>query len=239
MITPHINANKGDFAKVVLMPGDPVRAKWIADTFLTDVKLVNEVRGILGFTGYTKNGKRISVMASGMGQPSIGIYSYELFKFFDVETIIRVGTCGSYQPYIDLSDIILATSASTDSCWFNQFKINGVYSACADFDVLFEAKKQSESKGIKTHCGNVLSSDIFYAADKDEWKQWANLGVLAVEMESYALYTNAAMLHKRAMCILTATDNFTKEGKLSQEERATGLYKMVEIGVATAEKFSD
>ena len=238
MITPHINANKDDFAKVVLMPGDPVRAKWIADTFLTDVKQVNDVRGILGFTGYSKNGKRISVMASGMGQPSIGIYSYELFKFFGVETIIRVGTCGSYQPDIDLNDIILATSASTDSCWFNQFKVNGVYSACANFDVLFEAKTQSEAHNIPCHCGNVLSSDVFYAYDKDEWKSWANLGVLAVEMESYALYTNAAMLHKKAMCILTVTDNLCNEGKLSQEERATGLYRMIEIGIATAEKFA-
>lgn len=239
MITPHINASKEDFAKVVLMPGDPVRAKWIAETFLKDVKQVNDVRGILGFTGFTKNGKRISVMASGMGQPSIGIYSYELFKFFGVETIIRVGTCGSYQPDIDLNDIILATSASTDSCWFNQFKINGVYSACANFDVLFEAKCQSEAKNIPCHCGNVLSSDIFYAADENEWKSWANLGVLAVEMESYALYTNAAMLHKKAMCILTVTDNLCNEGKLSQEERATGLYRMIEIGIATAEKFAD
>jgi purine-nucleoside phosphorylase len=139
MGTPHINANDGDFANVVLMPGDPLRAKWMADTFLTDYKEVTNVRGILGFTGHTKNGKRISIMASGMGQPSIGIYSYELFTHYGVEAIIRVGTCGSYQPHINLFDVLICTTASTDSNWVAQYHLNGTYSASADLELMLAA----------------------------------------------------------------------------------------------------
>ena len=238
MSTPHINAKDGAFAKVVLMPGDPVRAKWIADTFLVDIEQVTDVRGILGFTGYTKSGKRISVMASGMGMPSIGIYSFELFSGYGVETIIRVGTCGSYQPYINLKDVIICTAASTDSNWIGQFKVNGMYSPAADLDLLVTAREEAIKRGLKYHAGNILSADVFYDFDPEMWKTWAKLGVLGVEMESFALYCNAARLGKRALCLLTVTDSFIKhDKKLTSEERATGLKEMIELAIATAEKY--
>ena len=238
MGTPHINANPGDFAKVVLMPGDPVRAKWIADTFLHDYKQVTDVRGILGFTGLTKNGKRLSVMASGMGQPSIGIYSYELFTGYGVEAIIRVGTMGSYQPDVKLFDVVCALSASTDSNWVAQYKLNGIYSAACDFELAVAACEEAKNKGKKFHSGSILSADVFYDPDPDMWKSWASLGVLGVEMESYALYCNAAKLHKKAMCLLTVTDSFVdKSRKATPEERAHGLYDMIEIAIAAAERF--
>lgn len=239
MPTPHINARDGDFAKVVLMPGDPVRAKWIADTFLHDYKQVTDVRGILGFTGYTKNGVRLSVMASGMGQPSIGIYSYELFTAYGVESIIRVGTCGSYQPYIDLFDVIICTSASTDSNWVSQYQLNGTYSAGADLELAFCAYDLCRRTGRQFHAGNILSADVFYDPNPDMWKSWASLGVLGVEMESYALYCNAAKLGKKALCLLTVTDSFiNKTKKATPEERANGLYKMVELAIEVAEQYS-
>ena len=238
MGTPHINANPGDFAKVVLMPGDPVRAKWIAETFLHDYKQVTDVRGILGFTGYTKNGKRISVMASGMGQPSIGIYSYELYTGYGVESIIRVGTMGSYQPHVKLFDVVCALSASTDSNWVAQYKLNGIYSAACDFDLAVAVSEETKKRGKVFHGGNVLSADVFYDPDPDMWKAWASLGVLGVEMESYALYCNAAKLHKKAMCLLTVTDSFVdKSRKATPEERAHGLSDMIEIAIAAAERF--
>lgn len=240
MSTPHISANPGDFAKIVLMPGDPIRAKWIADTYLHDVKQVTDVRGILGFTGYTKNGKRISVMASGMGQPSIGIYSYELYTGYGVETIIRVGTCGSYQENIDLFDILICTSASTDSRWAKQYGLNGTYSAASDFELAVAAYEEAKKAGIPYHGGNILSADVFYDYDPDTWKKWAALGVMGVEMESYALYCNAARLRKKALCLLTVTDHFIKKDKkATAEERAFGLAKMIEVAIATAERYAD
>ena len=240
MPTPHINAKEGDFAKVVLMPGDPVRAKWIAETFLHDAVQVTDVRGILGFTGYTKNGKRISVMASGMGMPSIGIYSYELYTGYGVESIIRVGTCGSYQPEINLKDVLICTTASTDSNWIGQFKINGMYCPGADLDLTVAAREEAEKRKLPYHAGNILSADVFYDFDPDMWKTWQTLGVLGVEMESFALYVNAARLKKRALCLLTVTDSFTnKTQKLTSEERAFGLGQMIELAIATAEKFAD
>ena len=238
MATPHINANLGDFANVVLMPGDPVRAKWIADTFLHNYKQVTDVRGILGFTGYTKNGKKISVMASGMGQPSIGIYSYELFSEYDVDLIIRVGTCGAYQDYINLRDVLLCTGSCTDSNYAAQFNLVGTYSAIADSDALLSARDVLEHKKFPYHMGNILSADIFYDFDKDVWKKWAALGVMGVEMESYALYVNAAYLKKRALTILTVTDHFIKNERLSSEERQIGLRNMVETAIETAEKYA-
>ncbi len=239
MPTPHINANKGDFAKVVLMPGDPKRAQWIVDNFLTDVKLVNDVRGVLGFTGLTKNGKRISVMASGMGQPSIGIYSHELFAEYDVETIIRVGTCGSYQPDIDFFDILLCEAASTDSNWLSQFALNGTYSATADFELVKDAYDVLKEKGYPFHVGNIFSADIFYDYDKDVWKKWAKLGVMGVEMESFALYINAKVLGKRALTMVTVTDHFIKKGNnVTADMRQKGLYKMIDAAILVAEKYA-
>lgn len=238
MATPHNEAKFGDFAKVVLMPGDPKRAKYIADTFLHDVVCVNTVRGMNAFTGLTKNNVRISIMPSGMGQPSIGIYSHELYSAYGVETIIRVGTCGSYQNNINLRDVILCSASSTDSNWMSQFRLNGTFSAVADWDVLTTAIHTLEEHNVPYHVGNILSADIFYDYDKDIWKRWADLGVLGVEMESYALYVNAAHLHKRALCFLTVTDSFVKIDKLTPEERQEGLNTMLEMAILTAEKFA-
>ena len=171
MGTPHINANPGDFANVVLMPGDPLRAKLIAEKFLLDYKEVTNVRGILGYTGYTKNGKRLSVMASGMGLPSIGIYSHELFTHYGVDTIIRVGTCGAYQENIKLFDIILGVTASTDSNWANQFNVPQ-FSAGADFELAMTCFKKAKESGKNVFAGNILSADVFYDDDPDTWKKF-------------------------------------------------------------------
>jgi len=238
MPTPHNEAKKGEIAKVVLMPGDPLRAQWIADTFLHDVKCVNRLRGTLCFTGLTKNNVRISVMASGMGQPSIGIYSHELFAEYDVDTIIRVGTCGSYQENVNLRDVILAAGSSTDSNWISQYNLNGFYSAIADFDVLLAAREVLLDRKYTFHIGNILAADVFYDYNPEIWKRWAALGVLGVEMESYALYVNAKKFNKRALAILTVTDTFVKHSQLTSEERQEGLYNMVDVAIATAEKFA-
>ena len=238
MPTPHNEALKGDIAKVVLMPGDPNRAKWIVDNFLHDVKLVNQVRGMVCYTGLTKNNKRISVMSSGMGHPSIGIYSHELYTEYDVEVIIRVGTCGSYQPNINLKDVLVCQGACTDSNWMSQYGLNGTYSAIASYDVLEEAVSVLKKHNYPYHVGNIFADDVFYDVDKDLWKRWARLGVMGVEMESYALYVNAAYLGKKALTLLTVTDSFVKEGRLTAQERQTGLFNMIDIAVETAEKFA-
>lgn len=238
MATPHINANQGDFANVVLMPGDPLRARWIAETFLHNVKEVTNVRGMYGFTGYTKNGKRLSVMASGMGQASIGIYSYELYASYDVDTIIRVGTCGAYQPGIKMFDVIMATTACTDSGWYRQYGLDQ-FSAGCDFELAITAYNKAKEAGKRIHAGNVLSADVFYDNDPDVWKKWAAMGVLSVEMESYALYCNALRLHKRALCLLTSTDSFINvKEKATPEERLLGLGEMIQIAIDTAEEYA-
>ena len=239
MGTPHINAQENDFANVVLMPGDPLRAKWIAENFLHDYKEVTNVRGILGYTGLTKNGKRVSVMASGMGQPSIGIYSYELYTHYGVDTIIRVGTCGSYREDIDLFDVLICTSASTDSNWAHQYHVDGTYSAGSDFLLAVAAYEEAQKAGIPFHAGNILSADVFYDDNPDTWKNWAKMGLMGVEMESYALYCNAARLNKKALCLLTVTDHFIKKDKkATAEERQLGLGKMIGVAIATAERFA-
>lgn len=222
MATKHITAAPGDFGKVVLMPGDPRRAKWIAKTFLHDVRLVNETRGALAFTGLTKNLKRVSVMASGMGQPSIGIYAHELYEAYGVEAIIRVGTCGAYQQDIDFFDVIVAQAASTDSNFLGQLALPGHFSATASYDLVEEAVSVLRERRFPYAVGNILSSDIFYDLDPAVWKKWARLGVLGVEMEAYALYVTALSMKKKALCLLTVTDHFLKEGALSAEERETG-----------------
>lgn len=238
MATPHINAKDNAFANVVLMPGDPLRAKLIAEKFLIDAVEVTNVRGILGYTGYTKNGKKISVMASGMGIPSIGIYSYELYTSYGVDTIIRVGTCGAYQKEIGLFDVIVATTASTDSNWYKQYDVPQ-YSAGADFELASTAVRKAKENNKKVFAGNILSADVFYDDNKESWKKWARLGVLGVEMEAYGLYCNAARLNKRALTLLTVTDNFLKpEEKLTSEQRLQGLSEMIEIAILTAEEFA-
>ncbi len=234
MSTPHNQAKEHDFAKVVLMPGDPLRAKYIAEHYLENVRQVNSVRNMFGYTG-TYKGKEISVMGSGMGMPSIGIYSYELYSFYGVETIIRIGSCGAYDEKLDLFDVILAQGASTDSNWAHQYQLPGTLSAIADFDTLLKAYNKAKEMNVPVHVGNILSSDIFYNASKDDWKKWTSMGILAVEMESYALYLTANYLHKKALCILTVSDSFTKSEETTAEQRQTSFNKMMEIALECAE----
>lgn len=234
MATPHIKAEKGDFAKTVLMPGDPQRAKWIAETFLTDVKLVNSVRGILGFTGKTKDGKDISVMASGMGIPSIGIYSHELFTEFGVENIIRIGTCGAAADDLDIYDIIIGSGASSDSNYASQFGLEGTLSAVADYGLLSKAVNSAEELGTEVRVGQLFSSDIFYD-ESFNFGKFSKLGVLGCEMEAYGLYLEAMRCHKKALAMCTVSDHFFKKGILTSDQREQGLRKMVEIALELAE----
>lgn len=236
MPTPHNNAKPGDFAETVLMPGDPLRAKFIADTFLTDVVQVNSVRNMYGFTGYYK-GKRVSVMGSGMGMPSIGIYSHELFTQYGVEKIIRIGSAGSYKKDVKVFDVVLAQGACTNSNWAHQYGLPGVFSAIADFNMLKSAYDVAKEKGINVHVGNILSSDPFYddnVGGEPVWKKWERMNVLAVEMESYALYCNAARLGKKALCILTISDSFVSDEITTAEERQTAFKEMMEIALEIA-----
>jgi purine-nucleoside phosphorylase len=231
--TSHIAANVGDFAKTVLMPGDPLRSEFIAKTYLEDAVLVNDVRGVHGYTGYYK-GKRVSVMASGMGMPSIGIYSYELYNFFEVENIIRVGSCGSFCKDLRLQDIILAMGACTNSNYAAQYNLPGTFCPIADFDLLRRAAEECEKKGVNYRVGNMYSSDVFYDDGQADMK-WAKMGVLGVEMEANALYCNAARAGKRALCICTVSDSFVEpEKKLTVEERQTSFRQMIEIALELA-----
>lgn len=231
MSTPHIHAKVGDFAKTVLMPGDPLRAKFIAETYLKDAKLINTVRNVFAYTG-TYKGKNVSVMASGMGMPSMGIYSWELYSSFGVESIIRVGTTGAYQKDIKLFDILIAQSASTDSNWANQFTLKGgTFSATGTFGLIERAVSACKDRQFRYQVGNILSSDVFYDADPNKWKAWADLGVLGVEMEAYALYCNAARLGKKALAIMTVSDSFHYHEILTPEQRETGLKNMLEVAL--------
>ena len=239
MSTPHISAEKGDFADTVLMPGDPLRSKLIAENFLSDARLVNNVRGVQGYTGIYK-GQRVSVMASGMGMPSIGIYSYELFNLFGVENIIRVGSAGSYSKEVKLRDIVLAQGACTDSNYVNQFGLPGDFSPIADFGLLTKAVSKAESLGLTCHVGNILSSDRFYGDSNGlpDWKQpvslWSKMGVLAVEMEAAALYMNAARAGKRALCICTVSDSLITGEATTAEERQSSFTDMIRLALETA-----
>ena len=231
--TSHIAANVGDFAKTVLMPGDPLRSEFIAKTYLEDAVLVNDVRGVHGYTGYYQ-GKRVSVMASGMGMPSIGIYSYELYNFFEVENIIRVGSCGSFCKDLRLQDIILAMGVCTNSNYAAQYNLPGTFCPIADFDLLRRAAEECEKKGVNYRVGNMYSSDVFYDDGQADMK-WAKMGVLGVEMEANALYCNAARAGKRALCICTVSDSFVEpEKKLTVEERQTSFRQMIEIALELA-----
>ncbi|MBQ1484382.1 MAG: purine-nucleoside phosphorylase [Eubacterium sp.] len=237
--TPHNSGSKEDFAKTVLMPGDPLRAKFIAETFLTDPVLVNNVRGIQGYTG-TWKGVPVTVMASGMGIPSIGIYSWELFNFYGVENIIRVGSAGGLQDDIELMDIVIGQGACTNSNYVNQFGLNGSFAPIADYTLLSAAVEAAKEHGARVRVGNVVSSDNFYYAEgankNDNWKR---MGVLAVEMEAAGLYCNAAYAGKRALCICTISDHLYKTEELSSEERQTGFTQMMEIALDTAVKMND
>lgn len=233
MATPHILANKEDFAKTVLMPGDPLRSKFIAENFLEDAKLVNNVRGINGYTGLYR-GKRVSVHASGMGIPSIGIYSWELFNFFDVENIIRVGSAGAFHDDLRLMDIVAAMGASTDSNFAHQFNLKGHFAPIADYKLLSTAVKAAESMGKEIKVGNMFSSDNFYDDGSDGAEQWKKMGILGVEMEAAGLYMNAARSGKRALCICTISDHIFKKEELSPEDRQTSFKDMINIALETA-----
>ena len=231
MGTPHNKAEVGDIAKVVLMPGDPLRAKYIAETYLTEVKCFNSVRNMLGFTGKYK-GKELSVMGGGMGIPSISIYSYELYKFYDVDTIIRIGSAGALQEDIALKDIVMAQGACTDSRFAYQYELPGTFAPIADFSLLERAVAEARALDIPFKVGNVVSSDIFYNAYPDVAKKWADMGALCMEMEAAALYMNAAKLKKKALAILSISDHIITE--LSAEERQTGFSNMMEIALRMA-----
>lgn len=232
-MTIHIGANKGDIAKTVLMPGDPLRAKFIAENYFEHTKCFNEIRGMLGYTG-TYKGKRISVMGSGMGMPSIGIYSYELFNEYDCDNIIRIGSCGSFQENVHVRDVILAVGACTNSNYANQYNLPGNFTPTANFELLLKAHSIATSKNLDVKVGNVLSSDIFYDDQKDAWKSWAKLGVLAVEMEAAALYMNAARLKKNALAILTVSDSIVTSQSTTAQEREQTLTDMIEIALELA-----
>ena len=234
--TPHIAATEKDaFAKTVLMPGDPLRAKYIADNFLLDPVLVNNTRGVQGYTGFYK-GKRVSVMASGMGMPSIGIYSYELFNFYDVDTIIRVGSAGAISPELHLRDVVFGLGACTNSAYTKQFRLPGTFAPVADFATLQKAVNAAEKLGVKAFVGNILSSDNFYD-DSASLADWQKMGVLAVEMEAAALYMNAARSGKKALAICTISDcPLTGGEECTAIEREQTFNKMIEIALETADE---
>ncbi|QXM05629.1 purine-nucleoside phosphorylase [Crassaminicella indica] len=232
-MTVHIGAKKGDIAETILLPGDPLRAKYVAENFLENVTCYNEVRGMYGYTG-TYKGKRVSVQGTGMGMPSIGIYSHELITEYGVKNLIRIGSCGSYQKDVKVRDVILAMSASTNSSYAQQYGLPGTYAPTASFELLLKAKNIADQKGIPTKVGNVLSSDIFYNADPDAWKKWADMGVLAVEMEAAALYMNAAKLGVNALAILTVSDSLVTHEETTAQEREKTLTDMIEIGLELA-----
>ena len=230
--TPHIAAKLGDFANTVLMPGDPLRSKFIAENFLTDAVLVNNVRGVQGYTGLY-NGKRVSVMASGMGIPSIGIYSYELYNFYNVQNIIRIGSAGAMQPDIKLRSLVFAQGACTNSNYAHQFEMPGTIAPIASFDLLRSAVDTAEKLRYDYKVGNVLSSDTFYDDGKGS-AVWKKMGVLAVEMESAALYLNAARAGKKALCICTISDNLLTREELSADDRQNSFRKMMKLALEIA-----
>ena len=231
--TPHNSAKLGEIAKTVLMPGDPLRSKYIAETFLTDPVLVNNVRGVQGYTG-TWKGVPVTVMASGMGVPSIGIYSWELYKEYEVENILRIGSAGALQDDLHVMDIVMGQGACTDSNFAHQFGLPGSFAPIADYTLLRTAVEVAETKGIAPHVGNLLTADNFYDDGGDRPDPWRKMGVLAVEMEAAGLYMNAARLGRRALAICTISDHLYLPESLSAEERQTSFTQMMEIALDTA-----
>lgn len=231
--TPHIKPNGVEIAETILLPGDPLRAKFIADTYLEDVVQFNSVRNMLGFTG-TINGKKISVMGTGMGMPSMSLYSWELIHVFGVKNLIRIGTCGAIQDHMNLYDIVFAMGASTDSRYVHQYNLPGDYSNIASFALLEKAKKSADQKGFPVHVGNVLSSDIFYNADETALEKWQKMGILCVEMETAGLYMNAAYAGVNALTILTVSDHIIRHEQTTSEERQVAFTNMMEIALEMA-----
>ncbi len=236
--TPHINAKPGDFAKTVLMPGDPLRAKFIAETYLDDPTLVNNVRGIQGYTGSYK-GVPVSVMASGMGMPSIGIYSYELYSAYGVENILRIGSAGGMVESVHLRDIVMGMGASTDSHFASQYNLPGSFAPIGSYDLLKICAAVAEEQGTPYHVGNLLSSDVFYGDDTDALVRWAKMGVLAVEMEAAALYMTAARLGKRALAICTVSNHILTGEETTAEERQTSFTDMMTLALETARRLGE
>lgn len=233
MSTPHNAAKEGDIAKTVLMPGDPLRAKYIAENYLENVTCFNTVRNMFGYTG-TYKGKRVSVMGGGMGMPSIGIYSYELYAFYGVEQIIRIGSAGGISDNVHLRDLVIGMGASTNSNFAHQYKLPGTFAPIADFGLLRKAVEIAESKGISVAVGNILSSDTFYTDDETANDQWKKMQILCVEMEAAALYMNAARAGKKALCMLTISDHLYTGEALGAEERQTTFHEMMEVALELA-----
>lgn len=236
MSTPHISAKPGEIAKTVLMPGDPLRSKFIAENFLENPVLVNNVRGVQGHTG-TWKGVPVTVMASGMGIPAIGIYSYELYNFYDVENIIRIGSAGALRDDLKLMDLVIGQGACTDSNYVHQFELNGTFAPIADYTLMSKAIEAAEEHGANIQVGNILSGDNFYSPEGcDGNDQWKKMGIMAVEMEAAGLYMNAAYAGKRALCICTISDHIYRNEALSAEDRQNSLTQMIEIALDTAVK---
>lgn len=231
--TPHNAALEGQIAKTVLMPGDPLRAQYVAEHYLENVTCFNTVRNMLGFTG-TYQGQPVSVMGGGMGMPSVGIYTYELFNFYEVDQIIRIGSAGGLAEGVQLRDLVIGMGACTDSNYAAQFNMPGAYAPLADYDLLRRAVNKAEELGVPTRVGNILSTDVFYNADPTVNERWASMGVLAVEMEAAALYLNAAYAKKHALCLLTVSDLPLSGEALSAKERQTSFTQMMEVALALA-----
>ncbi len=228
----HIEAKKGEIAETVLLPGDPMRAKWIAETFLKDAVCYNEVRGMLGYTG-TYNGKRVSVQGTGMGIPSALIYCHELINDYGVKNLIRVGSAGSYQKNVNIRDIVIAMAASSTSGMNNSRFVNADYSPTADFELFMKVALYAKENNIPIKAGNVLSADEFYDDDYNSYKQWANFGVLCVEMEAAGLYTIAAKFNVKALAILTISDSLVTKERTTANDRESTFNTMIEIALST------
>lgn len=232
--TAHIGACEGEIAETILLPGDPLRAQYIAENFLTDTKKFNTVRNMLGYTGYY-NGKRISVMGTGMGCPSMGIYSYELIHFYGCKNLIRIGTAGALQKKVQIRDMVFGMGACTTSNYVKQFRLPGDYSCICSFDLLSKAVLTAKQKGLSYHVGNVLSTDMFYKPNLPlEGVTWGDMGVLAAEMEAAALYSNAAVAGVHALCILTISDSVLTGEKTTAEERQNTFTDMMEVALELA-----
>ena len=235
MATAHINAKQGDFASTVLMPGDPLRAKLIAEKYLENAVLVNNVRGVQGYTG-TYKGKRVSVMASGMGMPSMGIYSYELFKFFGVNNIIRIGSAGALKDDIHVRDVVIGMGCSTDSNFAATYNLPGTLAPLCSYEVMSKCVECAKEMGVTYHVGNLLSSDIFYGDDETANAAWAKMGIMAIEMEGAALYMNAARLNKNALVICTVSNHIITGEETTAEERQNSFGEMITLALETALK---
>lgn len=233
-MSTHINAaNKSDIAESILLPGDPLRAKFIAENFLENAKCYNEIRGMLGYTG-TYKGVPVSVQGTGMGMPSIGIYTWELITEYDVQNLIRIGTAGAFHESIHVKDVVLGLSASTDSNYVHAFDLNGNLAPTASWELILKAKNAADKLGIDVHAGNILTGDVFYEIEPDWWKKWAKMGVLCVEMEAAALYMNAAVNNVNALAILTMSNHFVTGEETTPKEREETFTDMMKIALEAA-----